>query len=319
MPVSATPTPFISILIPTYKRLKLLSDVLDICVEQCAPYEGLIEIVVVDNCPDGSAEAVVNKVIYSSPTCIRYVKEPRKGIATVRNTALRVAQGKYVIFLDDDQFPQKGWLRAFVNAAHQGVKAAFGPLEPIYETTPVCNLRAVKKVFSRALPMEDGSDIGAFYPYLGTGNSLFDQQYCFPHSAFDTRFDVIGGEDVWMLKGLHSLNIPFKWVAEAKVLEFVPSERTTFDYLRRRKYQSGQIRALLALHPAKRRLYAIPFWMGVGAIQTAVHMSLSGLTRLFSRDLSQDFQLRAYGGLGKFFWFRSAPIASRRKRAGGDR
>lgn len=317
MPASATQSPFISILIPTYRRLKLLNDVLSVCIEQSAPYGNLIEIVVIDNCRDGSAEGAVSTLIPLSHTCVRYVKEPRKGIATVRNTALRVARGKYVIFLDDDQLPQEGWLRAFVNAAHQGVKAAFGPLDPIYETPPVCNRRAVKRTFSRALPTENGSDIGRFYPYLGTGNSLFEREYCFPHTAFDSRFDLMGGEDVWMLKGLHSRNIPFTWIADAKVLEFVPQERMTFEYLRRRKYQSGQIRAILSLHPAKRRPYAIPFWMGAGAIQTAVHMSLSGLTRAFSRDLSNDFQLRAYGGMGKLFWFKSAPIASRGKPARG--
>jgi len=300
--------PLVSILIPTYNRLQLLSRVLSACIEQAASFRESVEIVVVDNCAKGSAESLVTELSRTSPTFIRYVHEPRTGLAIVRNTALRSAHGKYVIFLDDDQLPLPGWLCAFMDAAERGVKAAFGPLEPLFEEPPTRSLHILTKIFSRAIPANDGDEIGRLYPYLGTGNSLFDKFHCFPdQESFDVRFNLFGGEDVWMLKGLRARNIPFSWVAEAKVLEFVPKVRMTFSYLNRRRFKSGQLRVLLSLHPAQRRPVAVLFWMGAGAAQAALNFPLSLLAWLFWRERMHDFRIKASGGIRKVFWFFSSP------------
>ena len=235
-------TPFISVLIPTYRRPQLLVQVLAACIEQATPYGDTVEIVIIDNCAEGSAENTVMELTQGSPVRLRYVHEARKGLATVRNTALRAARGTYIVFLDDDQLPQRGWLAAFVRAAKSGAKAAFGPLEPLYETPPANNIALVKAMFSRCIPAEDGSEIGDYCPCLGTGNSLFERTYCFPgEDAFDTQFNFSGGEDVWLLTGLRGRGIPFTWVAGARVLEYVPVARTVSQYLRSRRYNSGPL------------------------------------------------------------------------------
>ncbi|MGA7324738.1 MAG: glycosyltransferase family 2 protein [Rhodomicrobium sp.] len=307
--------PLVSILIPTYNRLQLLSRVLSACIEQAASFRESVEIVVVDNCAKGSAESLVTELSQTSPTPIRYVHEPQIGLATVRNTALRSAHSKYVIFLDDDQLPLQGWLSAFMDAARRGVRAAFGPLEPLFEEPPTRSFHTLTKIFSRAIPADDGDEIGRLYPYLGTGNSLFDKSHCFPdQEAFDARFNLFGGEDVWMLKGLRARNIPFIWVAEARVLEFVPKSRMTFAYLSRRRFKSGQLRVLLSLHPAQRRPVAVLLWMSAGAAQAAFNFSVSLLAWLVWRERMHDFRIKAFGGIGKVFWFFSSPaVALNRK------
>jgi succinoglycan biosynthesis protein ExoM len=306
---------FASILIPTYQRFQLLSCALTACIEQGAEVSEPIEIVVIDNCFDGSARSIAAELSRTSPVDLRYVHEPRKGVATVRNSALRAARGKYVIFLDDDQLPQPGWLRAYIGAAKNGAKAAFGPLDPHYEKAPTVHVDAVRKMFSRKFSVEDGGDIGSLYPYLGTGNSLFEKHYCFPESdPFDACFDSFGGEDVWMLAGLHARGIPFTWAAGAYVLEFVPASRMSHEYLCNRRYHSGQIRTMLSLHPTRKRPAAGLLWMVAGGAQMAINLTLCWLTWFFARERALDYRIKSFAGMGKIFWFWKNPVQSRRGR-----
>jgi succinoglycan biosynthesis protein ExoM len=301
---------FISILIPTYCRLPLLSQVLKACLEQAASFGDSVEILIIDNSAGGSAASLVKALSFNSSTALRYVHEPRTGVATARNTAIHSARGKYVIFLDDDQLPGEGWLEAFYKAAECGVKAAFGPLIPRFEAPPAMYSGVLKRIFSRVIPAEDGEEVGSLYPYLGTGNSLFEKMCCFPdRDAFDVQFDVGGGEDVWMLKALHSRKVPFTWVSGAKVVEYVPTARMTFSYLSSRKFRSGQTRALLSLHPDRRRPAALLFWMAAGLVQAALNLSLFWLTWPVKRETAREFRIKASGGLGKLFWFLPLPLA----------
>lgn len=305
-PASGPEAPFISILIPTYRRPDLVRQAVERCLEQMASLPESIEIVVTDNCPDRSAEEILRQDFGSHYANVRYVHEPRKGIAFARNRAIEAARGRYVIFLDDDQSPQEGWLAAFVEVASSGAKAAFGPLTPSYDVSPERHCAILDRVFSRLIPAGDGDDISAFYPYLGTGNSLFDKVACFSgRSAFDARFNKIGGEDIWMLKGLLARNIRFIWVPKAYVLERVPPERMTAHYLAARRYRSGQVRSLLTFHPARRRPLAVLFWMGAGAIQAGFYGARFLVAYLFQRHLAEDFFIRSAGGVGKIFWFRA--------------
>ncbi len=299
-----TDGPFASILIPTYRRPNLVCRAIEGCLQQSADVPEPIEIVIIDNCPDRSAEEAIKKRFGNEPSTVRYVHEPRTGFSFVRNCALRNSRGRFVIFLDDDQFPQAGWLSAFVKAGKAGAKAAFGPLAPKYDIQPTNYARILDRIFSRQFA-RNGDDISKFYPYLSTGNCMFDKAECFPNDpAFDIRFNKIGGEDVWMFKGLYSRNIAFTWVAGALALESVPPERMTQHWLAKRRYRSGQIRALLALHPAQWRPYAAVFWMGAGAIQAVTYGTLYLLASIFRRSDAGDFIIKAAGGAGKVFWFR---------------
>jgi succinoglycan biosynthesis protein ExoM len=304
--------PFASILIPTYRRPRLVCRALEYCLRQCADIPEQVEIVVVDNCPERSAEDPIKQRFSDELSRVRYIHEPKTGVSYARNSALRNARGQYVIFLDDDQFPEEGWLSAFIKVAKSGAKAAFGPLSPEYEIEPTKHARILDAIFSRQIPVHDGEDISGLYPYLSTGNCLFDKAACFMgDSEFDIRFNKLGGEDIWMFKSLCSRNIPLVWAAEAKALESIPPERMTLHWLAKRKFHSGQIRALLGLHPAQRRAYAVVFWMGVGAIQATYYGLLYPFALVFRRGKAEDCLIRAAGGAGKFLWF-TAPVYDQR-------
>lgn len=83
--------PFVSVIIPTYNRAKILQKSLFAFSEQNYPKEKF-EVIVVD---DGIAD---------------------KGPATARNLGIKTAQGEIVIFVNDDIVPEKNFIAQHANS-----------------------------------------------------------------------------------------------------------------------------------------------------------------------------------------------------------
>ena len=91
-----------SIIIPVYNVEKYLARCLDSCVNQNMPKDEYEIIIVNDGSPDGSkaiAEQYVEK--YSN---IKLINQENGGLSVARNNGLKVAQGKYVWFVDSDDW-----------------------------------------------------------------------------------------------------------------------------------------------------------------------------------------------------------------------
>jgi glycosyltransferase involved in cell wall biosynthesis len=258
-----------------------------------------IEVVVVDNCPDLSSEATV-----LAQSGIRYESEPRTGVANARNAGVRAALGDYVLFIDDDERPQPDWLQAFLHQIDRGVDACFGPVEPEYEQVPPPELaRALDSVFRRRLAAQTGDDVSHLRAYLGTGNSLFRKAACLDDpEPFDPRFNG-GGEDVWLLRRLvDNKGVHLHWCADAIVQEVVPADRMALEFLRRRRFRSGQLRCIVeTAAPPLIAVTRVAFWMIAGALQYAGYraMALSGIRQTEALVLAE-------AGRGKLLWWRQA-------------
>lgn len=89
--------PLISIIIPTYKRSKLVRRAIDSVRNQT--YQNT-EILVVDDCsPDDTRESVTT----IPDKRIRYIRHDiNRGLPAVRNTGIRSSHGELIAFLDDD-------------------------------------------------------------------------------------------------------------------------------------------------------------------------------------------------------------------------
>ena len=67
-------------------------------------------VVVCDNDAGRSGERAVELVRQESSLKIAYFIQPEKNIALARNTTVINATGEYIAFIDDDEFPDAGWL-----------------------------------------------------------------------------------------------------------------------------------------------------------------------------------------------------------------
>jgi GT2 family glycosyltransferase len=122
--------PYVSVVIPTHNRPKLLARCLDALAQQTYPAHLYEVIVVVDG---GLSEAQPScQVQILSETCLangaplRVLGTPHGGPARARNYGWRAARGEIIAFTDDDVVPTPGWLEAGVGAFEAGVVGVAG-------------------------------------------------------------------------------------------------------------------------------------------------------------------------------------------------
>lgn len=87
--------PLVSIIIPTYNRCQWLAEAIESCLAQT--YRP-VEIIVVD---DGSKDLRAKEIASGYPA-VKYFYQENRGLGAARNTGLRLCQGEFVQFLDDD-------------------------------------------------------------------------------------------------------------------------------------------------------------------------------------------------------------------------
>ena len=96
--ISSSENPFFSIVIPVYNRANIITKVLDSCLKQT--FESF-EILVID---DGSTDALKEVLDRIHDPRIHYIHQTNRGGSTARNTGIDAARGKYIAFLDSDDF-----------------------------------------------------------------------------------------------------------------------------------------------------------------------------------------------------------------------
>jgi glycosyltransferase involved in cell wall biosynthesis len=89
--------PFVSIIIPTYNRARLLGRAIHSILNQTYPN---FEIIVVDDCSSDNTESVVRSFCDERIQYIRH--EENKGAVAARNTGIMAARGEYIAFQDSD-------------------------------------------------------------------------------------------------------------------------------------------------------------------------------------------------------------------------
>jgi glycosyltransferase involved in cell wall biosynthesis len=109
----APPQPSVTIVIATRGRTTKLAATLDsVWAVDYPDYE----VVVVDNDPVPSATRALVEHLSASERRLRYIHEPRPGLAIAHNAGLRIARGDIVAFTDDDVLVDERWLLELARA-----------------------------------------------------------------------------------------------------------------------------------------------------------------------------------------------------------
>ncbi|MBZ5614924.1 MAG: glycosyltransferase family 2 protein [Acidobacteriia bacterium] len=229
-------TPNIAVCICTYKRPRLLARTLENLQRQEKDGRFSYSIVVADNDASQSARSAVSEFAAKASIPIKYCVEPQQNIALARNRALENAEGEYVAFIDDDEFPTKRWLvRLFDACTNYEVDGALGPVVPEFESRPP--QWVVKGGFFERPNYETGYKLG--WKQTRTGNVLFRRTILEGSEIwFSPEFDT-GGEDVDFFRRMTEQGRSFVWCREAVVYEVVPSSRCKRGYLLKRALLRG--------------------------------------------------------------------------------
>ena len=226
----------ISICIATYKRPLLLNRLLSAL--ECLKFEKVprpgIEIIVVDNDPEASAEQVCKKLQSTSKWQIRYSIETSKGVTHARNRSIANASAAsdFIAMIDDDEYPHHSWLEELLlTQAQYQADVVTGPVFPIFEDDVP---EWVKK--GHFFDPKD-QPTGQSLPAAFTGNVLARLGLLkSSDKAFDDRFATKGSEDSYLFMRLRKTGAKIIWSQEAIAYESIPGSRTNLAWLLQRSY-----------------------------------------------------------------------------------
>lgn len=231
----------ICVCICTYKRDAYLRRLLRELSDQYT--EGLFtySIVVCDNDHMRSAEAVVSEFSSESRVNIKYCCEMHQNISLARNKTIENSFGEFVAFIDDDEFPEKGWLLNLFNTLKRyDVDGVLGPVVRHFDTPPPKWL--LKSDFYARPIYPTGTVLDKDKGRTGNvllKRSVFDGQ----GQLFDPEFR--GGGDKEFFRRVINKGYRFIWSAEAIAFEVVPPVRWKRSFMIKRALFRG---ALVPLH-----------------------------------------------------------------------
>lgn len=262
-PTGPGPQPAVVIAILTYRRPEDLAAAIPLVLDEAVTASPVATILVVDNDPAGSAAEIAGSFAERG---VRYVHEPVPGIAAARNRALDSVDGDTVlIFIDDDEHPEAGWLSALVRTQlATGAAAVAGAVLSEYEAPPDEWLTAGRFFDRRRLPTGTKIDVAA------TNNLLLDLSQINPLGLrFDTALGLTGGSDTLFTRQLVRSGLVMVWCDEAIVIDRVPASRLNREWVLKRAFRSGNSSVRVSL-----MLCTSPFQRGALRLQHTLRGAL---------------------------------------------
>lgn len=235
----------LAICIPTYKRNKSLETLLAALLEQeiAIPDAPKISILVIDNNPDRSAQASVEKFVGQHPDFeVRYYHEARPGVVHVRNSALEHAGDvDAVAFIDDDEIPAAGWIAGLWSVFRETEAAVvWGAVAARYpDGTP-------KWLLNGDFHSKSVDEDGPGHQGAATNNCLISLVRARALGLkFDPSLTLIGGEDIMFFDAMAQRGEVLFGTGRAVTHEIVPPSRTTFKWWRARWRRTGLTDAIM--------------------------------------------------------------------------
>lgn len=256
-------TPHVCVCICTYKRPEMLRRLLHCVREQRTDGRFTFSVVVVDNDREGSARSVADGA--------NYAIEPQQNIALARNRACALAEGSFLAWIDDDEFPANDWLLRMLDTCEsRNVAGVLGPVVPHYEQEPPKWI--VKGRFHDRPRHETGFQLG--WQEARTGNVLIRKRVVDEMGVpFRPEFPN-GGEDQDFFQRAMAKGHVFVWCDEGAVSETVAPSRWSRRVMLKRallrgrnsiKHKSGRLKNLIkSLIAVPAYVISLPFLLLAG-------------------------------------------------------
>jgi glycosyltransferase involved in cell wall biosynthesis len=229
----------------TYKRLQGLARLLEglarLAFQQPVPD---IRIVIVDNDPEGSARSICQARAASFPWPLKYLVEPRRGIASARNAALdSTDDAEWICFIDDDEVPEPSWLDELLRIQREYDADVVGGSVVSHFPVPPPNWARKGRFFAY-----NRHPTGARLPYVFTNNVLFRARILTEMGLrFDERWSLNGGEDRHFFQRIGRAGHKIVWANEAIVTEWVPESRVNVRWVLQRGFRYGNSASCIEL------------------------------------------------------------------------
>ncbi|MBE7087882.1 MAG: glycosyltransferase family 2 protein, partial [Clostridiales bacterium] len=104
--------PLISIIVPCYNKEKYISNCLNSL--KCQTYDNL-QLILVDDCSTDGTKNILEEFVNKAPNAELHLADG-KGVSHARNLGISLARGKYLTFLDADDFISPYHVETLFNA-----------------------------------------------------------------------------------------------------------------------------------------------------------------------------------------------------------
>lgn len=265
----------VAVCVATYLRPEGLQRLLEALASASLPRSApTVDVVVVDNDPEGSARAICESARQWLPFDLHYAIEKRRGIPQARNTALSVAipVADFVVFTDDDVEPAPGWLAELlrVQALYRADVVA-GPNPPRFLEEPPAWMREGRFFESQMRVTGTLVNTAATHNVL-VRCEVFQQM----DHLFDERFALHGCTDSEFFRRVARAGHRMVWAQDALAYECICARRMTLRWLLQRTYRIANGRG----SPQLRRLEGLTAtWVFVNGLKClargAVHLALA--------------------------------------------
>jgi len=307
--------PFISVVIATKDRARLLSDTLASLLAQQWPRDRY-DIWIADNGSTDDTTAVVASASRrpGAPSIVyRYVATPGKSYAV--NALLDDVTATLIALTDDDVTPEPGWLQAIASAFDEtGADFIAGRILPRWETAPppwlsaaLHGVLAVPDNGGQRLtlgPDGDGRDVIPIGANMAIRTSVVRRVGGLRHDLGKLSGTLRTGEDHEFF--LRMLDAGYRGMYEPTALarHFVPRDRLNRGYFRRWLYQNGQdVARLESAHRRDvRRLLGVPRYLWRRAALDAVSMVKAGMAGDERERFAASTRLIWFGGYVRDSW-----------------
>jgi succinoglycan biosynthesis protein ExoM len=166
---------------------------------------------------------------------VTYCVEPQQNISLARNKALEHADGEFVAFIDDDEFPSDQWLlRLYATSRQYGVAGVLGPVKRHFDETPPKWVLKSNLYDRKAYP----TGTSVHWREGRTGNVLLDRKVL-ADVAPVFRAEFRGGEDTDFFCRMIGKGYSFVWCEDAVAYEVIPPIRWDRKFLLKRALLRG--------------------------------------------------------------------------------
>lgn len=252
--------PHICVCICTYKRPLPLSRLLRELNTQETGGLFTYSLVVIDNDSAQSGEATVAQMRLASPIPIQYAVEPEQSIALARNRAVANADGDYIAFIDDDEFPAREWLqKLFITCQQYKVDGVLGPVRRHFDEVPPAWLKKSHLLDRKVNPTGMRVD----WHEARTGNVLLKKEICAGDPG-PFRPEFRSGSDTDFFRRKIEEGCSFVWSADADVFEVLPPARWSRTYYIKRALLTGAMEpkaTSFGIRDVLKSIIAIPLYV----------------------------------------------------------
>lgn len=234
--------PKVLIAIATYTRPFSLARLLSSLTRASSELDRY-SLLVVDNDPSGSAEAVA----VNSAKC-EYLLEPQPGIAAARNAALAWFYNDpsytHIAFIDDDEEASDLWLDLLLETLENcDADVVSGPVIPAFTK------KAPQRLVAGGYFDRSRYPTGAPVRIAATNNTVVRRSLLESRLAprFAEAYSLTGGSDTEFFTRLRETGAKFVWDDRAAVTEYVEVDRVSLAWALRRQRRVGNVQGRLFL------------------------------------------------------------------------